>query len=241
MPPPKLLKQASPVEEFLQKSVAWTRGHQEQFWGILGAIALGIAAIIFAIHHRSYENQVAWTQLGVAQSQLMQNQYDTAKKTLAEWNTRYHGTSATSYAKFLQADLLYRSTDYAGAAAVYHDLAQSARPEIDRPLALAAESSAEEMAGHYPQALAAAQAFTDKYPDHFMAASVYMSQARLNELTNNPAAAAALYDRITLLYPQSPWTALAKARQQALGGTTLPKTAAPAASLPMPAATPGAH
>ena len=45
---------------------------------------------------------------------------------------------------------------------------------------------------------------------------MYMTQARLAEMAGNKAAAAAIYDRFVLLFPQSPWTALARARTQAL-------------------------
>jgi outer membrane protein assembly factor BamD (BamD/ComL family) len=114
----------------------------------------------------------------------------------------------------MKADLLYRTSDYVQAAALYGDLAQTGRPDLLKPLALSAEVSAEEMAGHVPQAQALAQSFLDKYPDHYLTGPMYLSQARLAEMAGNTAAAAAIYDRFVVLYPQSPWAALARSRTQ---------------------------
>jgi hypothetical protein len=90
-------------------------------------------------------------------------------------------------------------------------------------LALAGQSAAEEMAGRLPQATTAAQHFLDRYPDHFLAASMYISQARLAELSGNPSNATAIYDRFVILYPQSPWTAFARARLQFLSPSSHPQ------------------
>jgi outer membrane protein assembly factor BamD (BamD/ComL family) len=88
-----------------------------------------------------------------------------------------------------------------------------------RPLALSAQQSAEEMAGHLPQARQLAKNFTELYPDHFMAAGTYFAQARLAEAMNDTAAASAAYDRFLVLFPQSPWAPAAKSRQQALASS----------------------
>jgi outer membrane protein assembly factor BamD (BamD/ComL family) len=154
--------------------------------------------------------------LGALQGQLSQGKLDETRKGLEAWEVRFRGTDASTYAKFIKADLYYRTSDYVQAAQIYGDIGQTGRPEPTRPLALSAQISSEEMAGHVPQAQSLAQTFLDQYPDHFLAAPTYMTQARLAELAGNPAAASAIYERIILLYPQSPWTALAKARSQTL-------------------------
>jgi len=95
------------------------------------------------------------------------------------WEARYRGTDASTYEKFLRADLSYRTSDYVQAAQVYGDLSQTGRPEPTRALALSAQIVSEEMAGHLPQAQSLAQVFLDRYPDHFLAAPTYMTQAPL--------------------------------------------------------------
>src|SRR4029077_6165929 len=206
------------LEQSIQQAVHWIRTHQEQFWSITGTAAVALVLVGFMIHRRETENQSAWIQLGIAQGYLLQGQNDSAKKALDQWSARFQGMGATTYAKFLRAELLYRTSDYADAALTYGDIAQSGQPPNVRPLALSAQSASEEMPGRIPAAQALAQQFLDHYPDHFLSAAMFISAARLAELAGNAAGASALYDRFAILYPQSPWTMLAKSRSQALTG-----------------------
>ena len=213
MPPP------NQFEKVLNQSVLWIREHQERFWAITGATLLSFLFIGLVIHHRDTEKTEAWYQLGTLQGQLMQGKYADAQKGLDSWQTRFRGTSAGTYAQFMKADLLVHTSDYAQASQIYGEIANVGSPEAMKPLALSAQASAEEMAGHLPQAQALLQTFLEKYPDHFLAAQNYISQARVAELSGNKPAAVAVYERFVLLYPQSPWTALAQTRIKALGVT----------------------
>jgi tetratricopeptide (TPR) repeat protein len=203
-------------EKQLEVAAKWIHANQEKFWAITGGSFLFILLIVLMVHHRETENNEAWFQLGGIQGQLMQGKLEDVRKSLDTWNDRFRATDAATYGKFMQADLLYRTSDYVQASQIYADLAQSGHPDIVRPLALSAEALSEEMAGHIPQALTLGQAFLDRYPDHFLSGPRYIAQARLLELTGDAAGAAAIYDRFILLFPQSPWTALAKIRSQGL-------------------------
>lgn len=215
------------LEQGVQRAVQWVRSHQEQTLAFSGLAVLAVALVIFMVRHRQAENEDAWNQLGSIQSQVMQNQSDPARKALETWEQRFQNTHAATYAKFLKADLQYRTSDYVAAGQIYADLAATGQPADVKPLALSAESSSEEMAGRYPQAEASAKNFTDQYPDHFLAAPMYLAQARLLELMGDPAAASTIYGRFAILYPQSPWTAFARARTQSLAGTPTPLSPIP--------------
>jgi len=207
-------------EIILTQSIQWIKQNQERFWAITGALLLSILFMGLVIHHRQTENEEAWLQLGSIQGQLMQGKFAETRAGLETWKTRFQGTDAGTYADFMKADLLYRTSDYVQASQVYGTIYNSGRPDVVRPLALSAQASSEEMAGHLSQAQSLIQTFLEKYPDHFLAGSNYMSQARLAELSGNPAAAVAVYERFVLLYPQSPWTALARSRSQLLGNSS---------------------
>jgi TolA-binding protein len=224
----------SKFEQTLHQGVAWIRAHQEQSWAIAGTAVGAVLLVFFMINRRQAENESAWSQLGAAQGPLLQGQFDQASKALEEWSARYKGTSADSYARFIRAELYYQTKNYAGAAKVYAELAGQGDPAELRPLALAAESSAEEMAGHLAEAQSAAQRFLDKYPEHFLAASMYLAQARLAEMTGNTANAAAIYDRFAILYPQSSLAPFAKFRLEKLPHAAAPASATPA-PVPLPA------
>ncbi len=204
-------------KQLSRQTTQWIQTHQEQFWAIFGSVVLAILFVGLAINHHTKETDEAWTQLGVIQGQLVQGKLNDARKGLDAWQPRFQNSSSATYAKFLRADLLYKTSDYVQASQVYGDVYQSGHPDPLKPLALSAQISSEEMAGHIPQAQALAQSFLEKYPDHFLSGQNYIAQARLSEIAGNPVAAAAVYERFVLLFPQSPWTTLAKTRLQALG------------------------
>ena len=203
----------------------WVRTHQERFWSITGTVAMVALFLAFIIHHQETENDEAWTQLGLSQSYIMQSNWDGARKSLDQWNIRFSRTKAAPYAKFMMADLLYKTSDYAAAQQAYGQLAETAHPSDMRPLALSAKITSEEMAGHPDAAKIDAQNFLTQYPDHFMAASIYMTQARLAEKSGDLTQATALYERFALLYPQSPWTAMVQARLATLRNLSTPPAA----------------
>jgi len=223
-------------EKYLAEAAAWIHGHQEKFWAITGGSLLCILLIVLVVHHRETESNEAWFQLGGIQGQLMQGKLEETRKSLETWNERFRTTDAATYGEFMKADLLYRTSDYVQAAQIYADLVQNGHPDLVKPLALSAEASSEEMAGHIPQALALAQTFLDRYPDHFLSGPRYMSQARLLELSGDTAGAAAVYERFVLLFPQSPWTELARARSRALSAHSqpAPPTVPAAPAFPFP-------
>src|SRR4051812_33546219 len=164
---------ATRLEETLKRYVLWIRTHQEQFWAITATSLGAVLLIFFVLNRRDTENNEAWVQLGGVQGMLMQGNSAQAGKALDEWSGRFKGTDATTYSKFLRADLLYGTSQYAEAAKVYADLAQTGNPILVRPLALSAQSASDEMAGNLPAAQAASQQFLDKYPDHFLAPTMY--------------------------------------------------------------------
>jgi len=205
MPTTISTKEFASWEKQVQRSFLWIKNHQEQFWATVLTIGFVIVGIVFSFHRHFLQQEDAWTQLAQPQALLMQNQIDPAQKALEDWEKRFAKTDANTYALFLKADMLYQKKDFPGAATLYSELAQTGTPELIRPLALSAEGSAEEMAGQFSQAKTTFQHFLDKYPDHFLSASAYLSEARNAELSGNSPEAAALYDRFLILYPKSPW------------------------------------
>lgn len=224
-------------ERRLLATADWVRTHQERFWTIVGLSVITVAMAIFAVQHRQKQTEEAWNQLGPIQGQIMQAPSAELLKTLEDWNSKFKGTAAGPYAEFMQADLLYKTSDYARAAQIYGRIADVGTPIVMRPLALAGQANAEEMNKNLPKALEVAKSFTERYPDHFLAASMYLSQARLLEATGNPVMAATLYERFAILFPQSPWTAQARERQTALSGK-IPTSATTVPALPTALAAP---
>lgn len=201
-------------EKVVEEGLTWIRTHQERFWTVVGIVVMVFLFGFFAVQQHQRQQTEAWTQLGAVQGSLLNGQYDAAAKALTEWTKKYGASNATTYAKFLQADLLSKTGHHAESAKTYAEIAATGRPAVTQPLGLSAEISEEESAGQIPQARATAQRFIDKYPDHFFAATAYMSQARLAEISGDMPEAQRIYERFVVLYPQSPWTAAIRDRLQ---------------------------
>src|SRR5258706_15329864 len=99
------------MEKHIEEAVKWIREHQERFWGISGTTLLALLFIILLVHHHDTENEEAWTQLGGIQRLLAQNKWEEARKGLETWNTRFQGSNGATYAKFLKAVLVYRTSN----------------------------------------------------------------------------------------------------------------------------------
>ena len=218
-------KTPSAFEKYIELGFLWIRTHQERFWTVVGVTILTILFGFFAIQQHQRKEDDAWTQLGAPQGSMMQNQFAEAKKSLDDWQNRFGSSNAATYAKFLRADLLSKTTDHAAAAQLYDELARTGQPAtLVQPLALSAQITEEEMAGKPAQARASAQRFLERYPDHFFAASAFLAQARLAEQSGDKAEAARLYERFVILYSQSPWTGFVREHLKTLAPapTSLP-------------------
>jgi len=191
-------------EHHAEQTLTWIQTHQERFWTIVGGMVLTAVFFVFLIHQHDIKQDQAWMQLGEIHGHLMQSKLEDTGKELAQWQTQFSNSSASSYAKFMGGDLLMKTPDYTAAAQVYGELAATAKPADLRPLALAAQASAYELGKQWPQAQAAARAFIDKYPDHYFAGDVYLTQARAFEQSGDFAGARAVYERFVILYPQHP-------------------------------------
>src|ERR1700679_696236 len=101
---------ASSFEKRVEDGLLWIRAHQERFWTVTGVAVLAVLFGVFAVQQHDHQLDEAWTQLGAVQSALLQNQLDAAKKSLADWQGRYGNSGANTYANFLKADLLSKTS-----------------------------------------------------------------------------------------------------------------------------------
>jgi TolA-binding protein len=95
-----------------------------------------------------------------------------------------------------------------------YDKAAQVAPDSLRAYALADKVSTLEAAGKSADCAAAAQSFLDANGDHLLAAQVHVSLARCQSALGQADAAKGTLQRISLQYPNTPWSAWASARLQ---------------------------
>lgn len=187
----------------------WIKKNRETF---IGSLVILVAAIIFAVyfftHYRGMRD-TAWKTLFMAQQIGYGGNIAQAQQQLETIEKSYGSTSAAPYATLTKGDILYAQEKFKEAEAEY------AKVLTNRdlgPFAAYNVGKAREAAGDLAGAQVQYSDFLAKYPDHFIAPEAHASLARLQELAGTPELARATYEKISLLYPETTWAMLAKAR-----------------------------
>lgn len=199
-----------------QQALAWAKTHRERVAAVGATAAVVIAGGVYAVLYNVRQDKQAWLQLGAAQTHAINNQRDAESQVLTDALQRYPRTQAFTYAQFMKGELLGTQGNHKEAAEVYSTLAERARPQQLRPLALLALATQLELAGELDRSIQVLNSFLQLYPDHFLTPRAYESLARVQELKGSAPAALPIYDRLTLLYPQTPFADFARWRLETL-------------------------
>ena len=191
--------------------LTWTKKNRDT---VMGSLVMLAAAAIFgiwvAVHHAGLR-EAAWKNLFIAQQTGYGGNFAEAAKQLDSIETNFSGTSAWGFAVLTQGDLLFRQNKFKEAADEYSKIVVKGSKNL-MPFALYNIGKAKEAAADLPGAQSQYTAFLSAYPDHFLAPEVHYSLASVYELSKNAAAAKEAYEKIMLLYPDTSWAAMAKAK-----------------------------
>lgn len=208
--------------------LAWIKDHRDT---VVGSLIILAAAAIFgiwvAVHHAGLR-EAAWKNLFIAQQTGYSGNFAEAARQLDSIETNFARTSAWGYAVLTQGDLLFRQDKFKEAADEYSKIAAKG-PKNLMPFALYNLGKAKEAAADLAGAQSQYTSFLSAYPDHFLAPEVHYSLASVYELSKNADEAKAAYDKIVLLYPETSWAMMAKAKTTPEQKGPKPQAAAPAA------------
>lgn len=191
--------------------LAWVKDHRDT---VIGSLIILAAAALFgiwvAVHHAGLRES-AWKNLFIAQQTGYGGNFAEAAKQLESIETNFGRTSAWGYAVLTQGDLLFRQNKFKEAEAEYSKIAVKGTKDL-MPFALYNIGKAKEAAADLPGAQGQYRDFLAAYPDHFLSPEVHYSLASVYELSKNADEAKAAYDKIVLLYPETSWAMMAKAK-----------------------------
>ena len=193
------------------KALGWIKKNRETFIGsVVILLAAGIFAVYFFMHYRDMRDS-AWKALFIAQQTGFGGNVAEAQKQLEGVEASFSGTSAAPYAALTRGDILFAQGKFKEAEAEY------AKVSYDKnlaPFALYSVGKSREAAGDLTGAQAQYSDFLSRFPENFMAPEVHASLARSQELAGARDMARESYEKISLLYPDTPWAMEAKARLQ---------------------------
>ncbi len=192
------------------KALNWIKNNRETF---IGSAVILLAAVIFAVyffmHYRALRD-TAWKNLFMAQQIGFSGNIAQAEEQLAAVETSYGNTSAAPYATLTKGDFFFAQNKFKEAEAEYAKLA--AKGGDLSPFAVYSLGKCKEAQRDLAGAQAQYSDFLSKTPEHFMAPEVHASLARVQELSGAKDLAKTTYEKIALLYPETSWAAIAKAR-----------------------------
>ncbi len=191
--------------------MTWLKNHRDN---VIGSLVILAAAAIFGIwvviHHAGLR-ETAWKTLFIAQQTGYNGNLSEAVKQLDSIETNFANTSARGFAVLTKGDILFQQNKFQEAEAEYSKIT-AAGPKNLLPFALYNLGKTKEAAADLPAALNQYKGFLTAYPDHFLAPEVHYSLASVYELSGNAAEAKAAYEKIALLYPETAWAMMAKAK-----------------------------
>jgi len=195
-----------------EKVIAFIKAHRDYVIGSLVSLII-VAVVGYAVAARMQSvRQTAWEKLFQAEQLAYADKVDDSFKVIAEIDKDFSGSDVWPYAQLLKGDTLFQQKKYADAAAAYENLIKRGKPALLQPFAYAGDVESLESAGNYSEAIAKAQTFLSKQPEHFLAPQIYLSMARSQELSGNAAGARESYEKVGLHYPNTYWAAMAAAK-----------------------------
>lgn len=193
-------------QDFIGRSLHWILDNRQQALIGFGAAAGSILLVVGLLYRYNEGQKTAWERLSVAQGYAYSGQTDASLKLLKELTSDYGGSKAAGFGLLFAGDIMYRQGSYKEAVDYYSKVIERENPKAALPIALADTAIAQEAAGQFAQAAAAAQRFLDTYSDHFLAPQVHASLARCLQAQGQSDAAKAALQKISLQYPDTPWS-----------------------------------
>lgn len=188
---------------------------------IAATVAVTVAAVVFlayfAVSRHNMGVRRASEKFSSAQGMYSQGMTDRAGDIFAEVIAQYPRSEPASHARINLAGIKLAQGDYDGARELSRAVYTSGRPKTLRPFGLYLSVLALDEKRD-PSAIAEAELFVEKYPDHFLTPRVYEKLGMMYEKSARIDDARRTYERMAVLYPSSTWAARAGARISDVGG-----------------------
>lgn len=202
------------VKDFVEELVDWVIVRRREAAWTAGGVAVAALVGGLFLYSRQARIDAAWDKLSQAELFAYSGRVPEAQTLLTQVGADPGSSrSAAAFADMMAGDLHFPHGELDQALAAYEKAAAEA-PDALRPYALADKVMALQAAGKSAECAAAAQSFLETSPEHLMAAQVHAALARSQMALGQNDAAKATLQRISLQYPNTPWSQWASARLQ---------------------------
>ncbi len=180
----------------------WTRRHGRTILIAVLAVVLAIAAVLYYRNYRQVIEARADDELMNARQIVASGNMPLATRELTQFVSKYSGTHAASEARLLLAQTLLEEGNARGAIPVIQPLANDLKDPLG-PSAALLLGAAYEATGDIAHAEATYQRVGDNAPFQYQKREAQEDAARLKLQNNDPAGAAAIYQKILAQIPDT--------------------------------------
>jgi tetratricopeptide (TPR) repeat protein len=198
------------VREAAVSALDWLLARRKQALIATGSVLAALLLLAGVMVQRRAAHSDAWDRYALAELMAYGGRPTDAADAARKLGEERPGTRAATMARLLQGDILQARGDYKGALEAYAKAAEEQGPL--GPFAAADKAMTQEAAGQCAEAVATAKQFVSESSEHFLAPLVISVQARCEQALGQADAARVSLQKLTLQYPDSPWSAWANAR-----------------------------
>ena len=197
------------LTDLLAKILHFCKQNRKQVLATLVVVIVVVTGVSLYVNHCKQVTENSWAAYYNAQLTLMREGQEAGFAKLDEVASHYKGTPAAEYAQLLKADVLYAGENFAQAANVYKELANSSNETVYTVAALSQAASLQ-AAKDYSGAISVAQNFIEKNSKSFALPQAYLTLAMSQELAGEKAAATESYKYLLENHTKTYFGTLAK-------------------------------
>jgi TolA-binding protein len=181
-------------------------------------VVVVIAAVIIGLSAKgSSSKEAASDALSAAYTSLAQGNQEQGLTMLNDIVTKYPKTPAAYQAELFLGDFHAGQGNFQESLRFLSDADANAEPKELRPLALARIIFVWDIRNEFSNAKDASEVFVKKYPNHFLAKSIYISLARYYAILNNIDEVKRVCNEILIKFPGTEEATIADNTLKALG------------------------
>ncbi len=197
-----LVSLATGTEMFVRKN------KQKALFIVAGVCAaLLLAGLLISAHLKN--RNIAYSALMRAETNLHANPDMTLGLCDKIISQKQHSSKMHALAHYIKGDALYVKEDYDGAFKMYSQARQNISEQL-KPNVIYALAKTKESLGKYAEALSFYQEFTADYDRHHLSPEIYLSMARILNVSGSPEKAAVHIEIIKGRFQGSKWAKYAE-------------------------------
>jgi len=188
----------------------WIRENKQTVWSIIAIIIAAIIITVVIFINLSKNKETAEKYYFVAQQYYAAGKIDEALEQLDIIEKNFSKYPSGDFAMLLKGDIYFTNGNYPKALEAYVNASKKISNKELIPFASYSIAKTYQALKDYDRAIPMFNTFINAYPDHYLTPEIYMSLAISYEVKGQSDLARETYQKITILYPQTQWEAVAR-------------------------------